>query len=224
MKPIIEELHHFSSQPISLKKKKISEKLLKEYYLQKDEWGREKNQNLEIIKSSRGLLGEFFTLFYLIKKYDVRKIVDIDCHCDIKTTDIDVLIETDDSIIVAQVKSFFYFNSEENKRIKDYFKQISVKYQFKNKKIIKIIVFMDTGIHKSEEHFLICKTMEERNECTGFSIDLESEREDITNDFSKENIDVIYRIEIQEQLKRDKKYRNLIESLNKIFPTTDEEL
>jgi hypothetical protein len=36
MKPIIEELHHFSSQPISLKKKKISEKLLKEYYLQKD--------------------------------------------------------------------------------------------------------------------------------------------------------------------------------------------
>lgn len=223
MKSFVELLPEISSRSIRYKKIKISEKIIKDYYKQKDQSGQEKNRNQEIIKSCRGLLGEFFTLFYLIKKSSASQIVDIECHKDIKKTDIDVLIETEESIIIAQVKSFFSFDPDENRIIRNHFKQINEEYQNKNKKIIKILVCMDHEIHDSEIAFLIDEKMKKKKQFAITDHDIEDYRTIITREFAKEKITVMYRMEIQEQLKIEKGYDVLITSLNKIFSSIEED-
>jgi hypothetical protein len=213
MKPFIELLSETSSRSFSLKKIKISEKLIKDYWKNKDEIGQEENRTREIIKSSRGLLGEFLTLFFLIKRVGEGKIENIECHSSIQNTDIDVLIETQDSIIIAQVKSFFYFNPKENEKIREHLRLISENYKRQNKQIKTFVVFMDHEIHDSEIVYLFkaTKKLEITNQ------DIEDHREKITQEFLRDKITVIYRIEIQTQMSNEKKYGELILLFNKIF-------
>lgn len=219
MQRIIIEIQKKSIEPIRFRKTKISENLIKEYYLLKDELAQKENQSREIIKSCRGLLGEFLTQFYLIKKYDIKQIIDVECHIEDHNTDIDALIETEEKIIIAQVKSFFYFNPEETKKVRDYFKHVTKHYQLKNKTILKILIFMDWKIHESEIEFLLNEKFCEMNE--GFCVDsddIEDKRQQITNEFTKEQIEIVYRKDIQDYFKTDRKYASLLDTLNKIFP------
>lgn len=220
MKPIIDLLSDISSQPFDIKKIKISEKLIKDYYKRKDEIGQEKNRNQEIIKSSRGLLGEFLTLFYLIKRVGEENIVNIECHNNIQKTDIDVLIETKDSILIAQVKSFFYFNPAENDKIREHFRLINDNYKQRNKQILTFLVFMDYEIHDSEIVYLFEEKLKVTNELEITNQDIENQREKITQEFSRDKISVIYRIEIQKQLVNGKKTEDLVKLFNKIFNAT----
>jgi len=47
--------------------------------------------------------------------------------------------------------------------------------------------------------------------------DIEYQREKITQEFSREKISVIYRVEIQKQLEKEKKSEDLVKLLNIIF-------
>jgi hypothetical protein len=217
MKPFVDILSKISPQSFHLKKIKISEKLIKEYYKHKDEIGQEENRNHEIIKSSRGLLGEFLTLYFLIKQLGEGNIVNIECHSSIQKTDIDVLIETKDSILIAQVKSFFYFNPTENDKIREHFKSINENYKQQNKQIKTFIVFMDYDIHDSEIAYLFDEKLKTSSVLEITNQDIEKQRKKITQEFLRDNISVKYRVEIQKQLVSEKKYGELISLFNKIF-------
>jgi hypothetical protein len=217
MKPFVSLLSEISPQSFHLKKIKISEKLIKDYYKHKDEIGQEENRNHEIIKSSRGLLGEFLTLFFLIKQVGERDIVNIECHSSVQKTDIDVLIETKDSMLIAQVKSFFYFNPTENDKIREHFKLINENYKQQNKQIRTFLVFMDYEIHDSEIAYLFDDQLKTSNVLEITNQDIENQRAKITQEFLRDHISVIYRMDIQKQLASEKKYGELILLFNKIF-------
>src|SRR5208283_2299913 len=87
----------------------VNDATLIEKYKSEHTYGikREIHKN-EILKSSRGLIGEFIVLFYEIKMYG-PKIIKVDCHREIPGTDIDVLIETTEEIMIGQVKPYLSF-------------------------------------------------------------------------------------------------------------------
>jgi hypothetical protein len=217
MKPFLTLLSEISPQQIDLKKRKISEKLIKDFYRNKDELRREESRNREIIKSSRGLLGEFLTLFFFIKKVGEGNIKNIECHSSLQKSDIDVLIETNELIHIAQVKSFFYLNSVENDRIRDHFRMVIDKLKQKDKLVKKYLVFMDHEIHDSEIASALHEKSKTMNEFEITSQEIENQREKIIQEFQKDQIEVIYRLEIQNYLANEKKYEELSSVFNKIF-------
>jgi hypothetical protein len=223
MEGLVGELRETYSRQIRFKKFKISEKFLKDYYFEKDAAGKKENNDHELIKTCRGLLSEFLTTFYLLKKYDIKKITNVDCHSDIQNTDIDALIETDELIVIAQVKSFFYLNSDKNREIVESFNKINKKIGESGKKSANILFIMKSEVPDSEINIIVEEKLKTHIEFAITEEEIEIRRQKITEYFAKNGVEVQYLAEMLDQLMKENKYLNLVKSLKKIFPNKEEE-
>lgn len=191
----------------------ILDEVLIEKYKNEHTYGikREKQKN-EVLKSSRGLIGEFISLFYLLKQNSKEKIADIDCHREISETDIDVLFETTDKTIVGQVKPYLSLNPDERKSILKNFSIIDKYLQKKKKPVSKILFLMSREIPDSEIIFAI----EDLPIDEGI-IPIEKRELEELAEFTKNQIKIIYLDEIFQKLESEGNYSGLINQMIVIF-------
>ena len=131
---------------LSFHKYEIEGDLLEKYMERNDYSYVTKKRKDEELKGCKGLLGEFLAGFYLVKKEDIKNIIRLDFHRDVKNTDIDAVVETKDRIIIMQVKSSFYFEKNECEDIIKYFNKVISSINVKNKKIERILFVLTNNL------------------------------------------------------------------------------
>ena len=173
-------------------------------------------QKNEDLNSSRGLISEFISLFYLIKQNWNEKIVDIDFHKEIPDTDIDVLLETPKKIIIGQVKQHLSFDPDEIKSILNNFNLIEKHLKEVKKPFFKYLFLMSSDIPKSEIKFML-KDLPKSNEIISLDGYIELSEQQIQAELAKNGISIIYLSQILEKLETDGNYSGLINQMKMIF-------
>ncbi len=176
---------------------------------------KEKHKNA-VSDSSRGLIGEFISLFYLIKQKWKEIIVDIDCHREIPGTDIDVLLETQKKIIIGQVKTHLSFDPNEMKSILKNFDLIEKHLKKVNKPISKILFLMSREIPESEFEYILedLPRGEGVIPLNGF---IEQKEQQEKAELTNKKINIVYLDEIFEKLESEGNYSGLIMQMKMIF-------
>ena len=175
----------------------------------------QKKQIKEQLKVCKGLLGEFLAGLYLIKEKGVANLVRLDFHKSLRTTDIDVIGETEDTIIIFQVKTNLSFNPEEHKKILENFRKAIRSIDIKNKKVRKILFVLNEQVLDSI--FLID---EEALRKGPVSIDvktLESKKWELIQFFKKKDIEVVFLKNLKDMLEKKHQYGDFLNKLNIIF-------
>jgi hypothetical protein len=173
-------------------------------------------QKNEDLKSSRGLLSEFISLFYLIKQNRNEQIINIDFHKEIPGTDIDVLLETQNRMIIGQVKPYLSFDPEELKSILTNFNLIEKHLKDVKKPFLKQLFLMANDSPTSEIQFII-EDLPKNNEIIPLDGYIENTEEKIQAELTKNGIGIMYLGEILEKLETDGNYSGLINQMKMIF-------
>ncbi len=204
----------------------IDENLMKKYLNTMTYGTKRETREVEIKKASRGLLGEFLAAFYILKECGAEKLLALDVHHQIQDTDIDVFAETDEQVIIVQVKSSLSSKLEDNKSILKNFEKTLKHLQNKTKKHRMILFLMHSEIPDSEiGTFLLedIKVEELEAEATLKCVepDIAQKKREIENYFKQHDVEIILLDDITKKLGTEKCYQDLIDKLRLIF--TEEE-
>lgn len=135
---------------ISFNSYDIKDNLLIGKYIEKNDLETNIKQNQKVrFDECIGLLGEFLAGFFLLKEENITNLSRVDFHRDIESTDIDVIGETENRIIIFQAKASMSFDSSEHKKILDNFSTISDNIKKGNKTIRKILFILNYSIPES---------------------------------------------------------------------------
>ncbi|MEA2075265.1 MAG: hypothetical protein U9O85_05980 [Euryarchaeota archaeon] len=140
-------------------------------YIEENDFGiNAKKIQDERSKACKGLLGEFLAGFYLIKEENIANLTKLDFHRDLKSTDIDVIGETEDSVIIFQVKTNLSFNSEEHEKILENFSKVLESIETKDKKIkrvhyliLKLKILFAHEVFRGQKQQYFSRNSEEKN-------------------------------------------------------------
>jgi len=208
-------IKHFKKN-ISFHKYEINGDLLRRYIEKNDSEIKTRKDQEERLKASKGLLGEFLAGFYLIKEEGITNLYQLDFHRDHKkSTDIDVLGETKNCVIIVQVKPNLSFDSDENKKILENFSKISKGVP---KSIKKVLFVIKEEIPEGEEH----KLWEDEKIPKGGIItitveDIENKKQEIINFFKTNNVEIVFLRTFKERLTNEAQYYDLLDKLNIVF-------
>jgi len=214
-KCFIDNITKIFRNDIYLSRYEIEGDLLKRYIEKNDRELKRKKLKMEQFKTCKGLLGEFLAGLYLIKEKGVANLVRLDFHKSLRTTDIDVIGETEDTIIIFQVKTNLSFNPEEHKKILENFRKAIRSIDIKNKKVRKILFVLNEQVLDSI--FLID---EEALRKGPVSIDvktLESKKWELIQFFKKKDIEVVFLKNLKDMLEKKHQYGDFLNKLNIIF-------
>lgn len=212
---LIHESTENNPETIQFRKYFIREEIVKKY-LADHTYGykKEKHKN-EMLKSSRNITSELFALFYLMKENRDKKIIDFECHKDIPNTDIDVLVETDDKILIGQVKPYLSFDPAEKESILKNFDLITEHLIEAKKPFSKFLFLMTKEVPDSEIGFMIDDIpKQDMIPEDGF---IETKQKQIIDDFTKAHINIKYLDDILEKFKIDGSYDGLVNQMGVIF-------
>ena len=207
---------------LSFHRYEIKGDLLKRYIEKNDFEIRAKKHREEELKVCKGLLGEFLAGFYLIKKEKVASIIELDFHRDLKSTDIDVVGETEYGIVIVQVKSNLTFNQDEHKNILNHFNRVLKNIDIKGKKVKKILFILNDNIPEAEIDEL-WKDQEISKRGMIREQDIEDKKRKTIDLFQKEGVKTKFLKDLKEELKHEEGYSDLLSKLNIVFPKTEEE-
>jgi len=190
-------------------------------YIEENDFGiNAKKIQDERSKACKGLLGEFLAGFYLIKEENIANLTKLDFHRDLKSTDIDVIGETEDSVIIFQVKTNLSFNSEEHEKILENFSKVLESIETKDKKIKRILFIPNDLIPKAESNKLWeDEEISKRGVITYY--DIENKKQEVIRFFQTKKVETIFWKDFKEKLKGEGQYSDLLNKLNFIFPESE---
>jgi hypothetical protein len=198
----------------------IKRDLFRRYIEENDfETKAKKDQNAKF-GDCKGLLGELLAGLYLIKEENVANLIRLDFHRDLESTDIDVIGETKDSIIISQVKTNLSFSSEEHEKILENFSKVVDSIEIKDKKVRKILFILNDHIPEAE----INKLWEDEEifkRCIITDYDIENKKQEGIRFFQTRNVKTLFLKDLKEKLKGEGQYSDLLNKLNLIFPESE---
>src|SRR5208283_618851 len=144
------------------------------------------------------------------------KIIKVDCHREIPGTDIDVLIETTEEIMIGQVKPYLSFDPSEKQSILNNFDLIE-KYLSEVKKPFSKILFLMSREPSDSDVVFLKDVLPKEGGIVSLNGYIEEKESDFVLEYSRNHIQIIYLDEILEKLDSDGNYEGLIDQLKMIF-------
>lgn len=195
------------TQKYNIQTFKVKGDLLTDYIKNRDLIELKFNQMAEKNKDAKGILAEFVSYLDIAKNDDA---VLVDIEKDIKSTDIDIMAETKQNLILIQAKNSFPSKSESDEIIAHFKK--ATKYVKSNKKIKKVLFLIN-----DEPSFESIGEIEEDEADEGiFGTDMEHVKNHISEKLSNESIEIRYYSELKKKLS-GRSYNQFLNKLDKIF-------
>ena len=219
-----EEIHRYlkryeEKEMITFRKYEVSKELLQRYIKNKDYDYLLKRRTLNKLTTCKGLFSEFLAGYYFFKKEEnLKNVQSIDIHREIGDTDIDVIIEKDDAMIIIQVKSSFDFDDYED--VIKHFRKVMKNLKTTKKKVEKVLFVMQDELPLHAEKMGYHTEFEDGEEI--IVVDNYDIKRECLDAFNDEGIRILLLKDIECLLKENDMYRDLLTKIKDIYSRSDE--